>query len=91
MNSKLNIGILGTASIAKKYILDTIYALDDYFSIAGIASRNLLKANVLAEKYNTTPYGDYDSLIEKGNLDALYIPLPNSLHYEWVKEVTPKH
>ena len=86
MKPKLDIGILGTANIAKKYILDTIKSLEDHFIITGIASRTLENAKALAEKYKTIPYEDYDGLLQNGRLDAIYIPLPNSLHYVWVKK-----
>ena len=90
MKPKLNIGILGTANIAKKYILDTIKSLEDHFIITGIASRTLENAKALAEKYKTIPYEDYDGLLQNGRLDAIYIPLPNSLHYVWVKKSSNK-
>jgi predicted dehydrogenase len=31
-------------------------------------------------------YDDYEALIQDANIDAIYIPLPNSLHVEWVKK-----
>ena len=86
MNKKLNIGVLGTSNIAKKYILDTLFSIDTLYNITGIASRTIENSKDLAAKYNATAYGDYESLIEEDSLDAIYIPLPNSLHYEWVKK-----
>ena len=31
-------------------------------------------------------YRNYEELIEDKNVDAIYIPLPNSLHFEWAKK-----
>ena len=49
----------------------------------GIASRDPETASSIASKFNTTPY-TYQTLIESGGLDAIYIPLPNALHYPWI-------
>ena len=35
-------------------------------------------------------FSDYHDLIVNGNLDAVYIPLPNSLHFRWA-ELALKH
>ena len=49
-----------------------------------VASRNPQRA---AELFTFTPdtliYNDYDTLINDPEIEALYIPLPNSLHAEW--------
>ena len=49
-----------------------------------VASRNPQRA---AELFAFTPdtliYNNYDTLINDPEIEALYIPLPNSLHAEW--------
>lgn len=83
---KLKIGVLGTASIAVRSILPTIASLPYHFKISGIASRDFNKAKIVADLYQTMPYESYDSILESSVCDAIYIPLPNSLHYTWVKK-----
>ena len=81
---KLRIGILGCANIAEKHIVPALTELKMKYEIIGIASRNLDKARLFASKFNIKPYAGYDSLIDKEKIDVIYIPLPNSLHYEWI-------
>ena len=82
----INIGVIGTASIAKRYVIDAIVYLNQFYKLTAIASRDLKKAKELADKYGCLAYGNYDDLISSEKLDAVYIPLPNSEHYRWVKK-----
>jgi dTDP-3,4-didehydro-2,6-dideoxy-alpha-D-glucose 3-reductase len=88
--NKINIGILGCANIAKRFVIPALKELEE-FIIVGIASRTEKKANQFAEEFDIAPFYSYQSLIDKKNLDAVYIPLPNSLHYEWIKKALNKN
>lgn len=81
---KLRIGILGCANIAKKHILPAIESLQSKFQLEGIASRDNLKAKMCASTYNCNIFDSYESLIEDSNIDVVYIPLPNALHFKWI-------
>ena len=83
MSKKIKIGVLGCADIAERMVLPAIKELDD-FELVGVASRSTIKANRLAEKFGTVPYTGYETITE-AYPDAIYIPLPNSLHYYWIK------
>lgn len=80
---KIKIGVLGTASIAKRSIIPAIKSLDENFILVGIASRSKAKADEAANQFNTQPFYDYNSLINAELIDALYIPLPNAFHFEY--------
>jgi hypothetical protein len=82
--SKIKIGILGCASIAKRSVIPAIKQTPN-FELVGIASRTLEKAKQIAIEYETKAFESYEKLI-KSPLDAVYIPLPNGLHYEWIKK-----
>lgn len=82
-NIKINIGILGCASIAEKSVIPAIKKLESRFNIVAIASRSFSKAKVFAELFNCIPVDGYDKLLDE-NIDAVYIPLPTGLHHEWV-------
>ena len=84
MPRKYRIGILGCASIAERYLIPNIIKSPKYV-IEGVASRSSKKANDFAQKFNTSPFYSYEKLLES-KVDAVYIPLPNSLHYKWVKK-----
>ena len=52
--------------------------------LVAVASRGLEKAEAYAAQ-NGIPraYGSYQELIEDPEIDAVYNPLPNTLHAEW--------
>ena len=81
----LNIGILGLASIAKRKVIPSLLNLPEKFNLVGIASKRKINFNY-SKEYKCKFYDDYYKLLDNENLDAIYIPLPNSLHYHWSKE-----
>lgn len=83
---RISIGVIGCANIADRYVIPAINDLKDQYYLAGISSRDETKARLFADKFQTKAYLTYDALIESGQLDAVYIPLPNALHYEWIKK-----
>lgn len=77
-------GILGYASIARKHVIPAILKAANAIPYA-IASRHEeklaeAKANFGFEK----TYGSYAELLDDSDVNAVYIPLPNRLHREWV-------
>ena len=87
MNNKLiRIGVLSTANIAVRSVIPAIVNLSDIFVLAGIASRTQDKLDEVCKIFNTEVYIGYDKLVEDHTIDAVYIPLPNSLHSEWVEK-----
>lgn len=77
----MNIGILGTGSIAHK-IAFTIYKMENV-SVMAAASRNMEKARGFSEKYGIKKcYGSYEELAKDDELDLIYIATPHSRHFE---------
>lgn len=75
-------GILGTARIADK-IAPAIQATPAATLVA-VASRQADRAAEWASKHSVTrSYGAYQALLDDPDVDAVYIPLPPSLHEEW--------
>ena len=85
MEKVINIGVLGAANIAQKYIFDTIHNLNGYFKFTAVASRDTQKLKYF-KKYNVACFNDYLDFVKSAEIDAVYIPLPNSLHYYWSKK-----
>ena len=81
---KIKIGVLGFAGIAKKAIIPAIQDLPEYFEFIGVATRTAEKQEEI-ELSGHSAFVPYEQIIDKDKIDALYIPLPNAMHYQWVK------
>jgi predicted dehydrogenase len=79
----LSWGVLGTARIAAKAVIPALKA-SRHNIVSAIASRDLMRAQQFAQA-NAIPkaYGSYDELLQDADIDAIYIPLPNSDHAHW--------
>ena len=86
MKKIINIGVLGCANIAVRSMIPSILSLKNRFNLVGIASRDISKAKKVALQFNIEYFKDYYSVIKNRSIDAVYIPLPNSLHFEWIKK-----
>ncbi len=76
-------GVLSVANIAVKRVIPAILASKSEKLVA-VASRNIARAReVFAHLPELRLYGEYESLLLDPEIDAVYIPLPNSLHAEW--------
>jgi xylose dehydrogenase (NAD/NADP) len=90
----LRIGVLGAANIARKVVVPAILRADGVELVA-IGSESDRAALFLAETQlqlgDGTPLREavracsYDELLAAGDVDAVYIPLPNHLHAPWSK------
>ncbi|SDK03043.1 Gfo/Idh/MocA family protein [Sediminibacillus albus] len=82
---KVKWGILSTAGIGQKQVIPAIGRAANAEAIA-IASRGD-KAKEAAVRHNIAKaYTSYQELLQDPEIDAVYIPLPNSLHKQWVIE-----
>jgi predicted dehydrogenase len=80
---KVRWGVLSTANIGTEKVLPAMQ-LGQYCEIAGIASRDLAKAEAAATTLGIPKaYGSYEELLADPTIEAVYIPLPNHLHVPW--------
>jgi xylose dehydrogenase (NAD/NADP) len=80
---KVNWGILSTAKIGIKRVIPAIGESPNGRVVA-IASRNPSKAREVAANLGIPQsYGSYPEMLDSQEVDAVYIPLPNSMHYEF--------
>ncbi len=78
----LRIGILSTANIGRHFIAGCTGS--DRVAIAAVASRDLAAAEAFAAKHGVPrALGSYEELLADPEVEAIYNPLPNSLHAEW--------
>lgn len=80
---KIKWGVMGTAYIFQR---DTARGMQlaENCELTAVAGRNMEKAEAFREQYGfQRAYGSYEELLRDPEIEAVYIPLPNTLHYEW--------
>lgn len=83
MNDTVRWGILSTANIGAKAVTPAILASTNGV-LAAVASRNDERAAEYAARFNIPrSHGSYEELLADPDVDAIYNPLPNSMHLEW--------
>ncbi len=82
---RLRWGILGVAKINNR--LKPAFHASKTVTLQAIASRSLDKAQAAAKDFGIpTAHGSYEALLADPAVEAVYIPLPNSMHAEWTKK-----
>ncbi len=80
---KVRWGIISTAQIARLALVPGIKRSANG-ELAAICSRDLSKAEATADELEIPKaYGSYEELLADPEIDAVYNPLPNSMHAEW--------
>ncbi|MDY7100008.1 MAG: Gfo/Idh/MocA family oxidoreductase [Actinomycetota bacterium] len=76
-------GVLGVADIAVRKVVPAV-ASSEVTSIEAIASRSGERARSAAHRLGVLrAHGSYEALLDDPAIEAVYIPLPNSMHAEW--------
>jgi len=79
----LRIGVLGAARIAPNAIVNPARAVDGV-EVLALAARDRARAARFANKWGVpVVHSDYAAVLDDPMVDAVYIPLPNSLHAQW--------
>jgi predicted dehydrogenase len=79
----LKIGVLGCAQIAQRSVIPAIEEVSG-LELVAVASRSLEKAQEFASLFNCEPIEGYQTLIDRPDIQAIYMPLPTGIHEEWV-------
>ena len=82
----MKLGILGTADIAFRRFLPALQKCPE-ITYAGVASRTPEKGEKFREAFGGQVYPSYEALLEDPQIDAVYVPLPPALHWEWGRRV----
>ncbi|MEU0247477.1 Gfo/Idh/MocA family oxidoreductase [Streptomyces sp. NPDC006235] len=80
----VRIGLLGCAEIARRRLLPVI-ATHPGLRLTAAASRSPAKADAVAAQYGCRAVYDYDELLTRDDVDAVYAPVPAALHARWVE------
>lgn len=82
----LRIAVLGAADIVPKALVEPAAQFPGVI-ISGIAARDVHRAEEFAEKHAIPKvFATYDALIEDPDVDAVYIPVPATLHGFWTRK-----
>lgn len=82
MDSQLRWGVLGTGNIARQFVAGVRDSARG--RVVAVASRSPESAKAFAAQFGiATAVGGYDALLQRDDLDAVYVSLPNTLHHEW--------
>ena len=85
MKKPISYGVLSTSSTLKRFVK----AMEETGtgSVTAVASRTLQRAKEAADELQIPKAcGDYREILQDPDIDAVYIPVINSLHYSFAKE-----
>ncbi len=79
----LRIGTLGSSRISEPALIDPAASVPEV-TVAAVAARDKSRADAFALRHGIpAAYGSYEDLLADPDIDAIYNPLPNSLHGPW--------
>ncbi|MGX1349635.1 xylose dehydrogenase (NAD/NADP) [Bradyrhizobium elkanii] len=82
MTKPLRLGILGAANIARAFATGVASAKD--VKVVAIASRDAAKSAAFAREFGIDHhFASYQAMLASPEVDAAYVPLPNTMHAEW--------
>lgn len=86
-DKRLGVGILGAARIANK----TCRAIEasELLDVVAVGSRTKAKGQEMLDRWgikNAIAYDSYDAVLQDQNVDIVYIPLPTTMHLDWVQK-----
>ena len=75
-------GILGPGRIARSFLTGLAGSATE--AAVAVGSRDVGRAKLVADEFGVPrAYGSYEELLSDGQVDAVYVALPNALHAEW--------
>lgn len=80
----VRMGVLGCADIARRRMLPA-FAASPHTELRALASRDAARARGTARLFGCRPVHGYRALLERADVDAVYVPLPAALHATWVE------
>jgi NDP-hexose-3-ketoreductase len=81
----VRVGVIGCADIAWRRALPALEG-EPLTEITAIASRRRDRAERFTERFGGVPVEGYDVLLEREDVDAVYVPLPAVLRAEWIEQ-----
>jgi len=83
MRDQIGLGVIGCASVAARRMLPAIREVPAVRLVA-VASRSAEKAAQFATRFGCEAITGYQNLLDRPDVDAVYVPLPPGLHHRWI-------
>ena len=80
-SDKIRWGIVATGNIAKQFATDLKHSHSGV--LAGAASRHVDSAQAFCDTHGGAASDSYDTLLQRDDIDAVYIATPHNSHIEW--------
>jgi dTDP-3,4-didehydro-2,6-dideoxy-alpha-D-glucose 3-reductase len=80
---EIRLGLLGCADVAARRVLPAV-ATTPGIRLHAVASRTAVKAEEMTRRFGGIPVVGYQALLDRDDVDAVYLPLPAGLHTEWI-------
>ncbi|HYG77368.1 MAG TPA: Gfo/Idh/MocA family oxidoreductase [Planctomycetota bacterium] len=87
-SGKIRYAVVGLGHIAQAAVLPAFEHASENSVLAALVSDDPIKLQELGTRYNvpnTYMYAQYDEMLRSGNVDAVYIALPNHLHRQYTE------
>lgn len=79
----MRLGILAASRIAEAAVIEPVV---DGVELIAVAARDEQRASQVAVRWNIPlAYGSYEAMLDSGEIEAVYIGTPASLHRPWVE------
>jgi NDP-hexose-3-ketoreductase len=80
----IRIGVMGCADVAWRRMLPA-FRTDRHVRVVAVASRTGERAAKFAAEFGCAAVEGYQNLLDRDDIDAVYLPLPPGLHAEWIR------
>src|SRR5688572_23051348 len=87
-NGKVRFAVIGLGNIAQRAVLPAFQHARRRCELTALVSSNAAKLRAVSRQYDVDFSGGYDDLeavLDAGNVDAVYLAVPNSMHREFAE------
>jgi len=83
VKEKLGIGVIGVGHLGEFHVQK--YVAMPEVELVGVVDTNPDRANEIARRYNTRPYGEHHDILQR--VDAVSLAVPTEKHFELAKDI----
>lgn len=81
----MRLGIVGCSEIAFRRFMPAVEEIGDIEVVAVAEEYDQSKLEPFCKEYNIEGMSSFEQLIQREDIDLLYVPQPPALHYEWAR------